>query len=42
MKKKTEKKYEISQMLVSGDLDDTKTIGKAGADISANLGAEKP
>ena len=44
--KKNEKKMkkwdEIGQMLVSGALDDTKTIGKAGADMFANLGAEKP
>ena len=33
---------EIGQMLVSGALDDTKTIGKAGADIFANFGAETP
>ena len=33
---------EIGQMLVSGALDDTRTIGKAGADIFANFGAEKP
>ena len=39
---KIEKHDEIGQMLVSGALDDTKTIGKACADIFANFGAEKP
>ena len=29
---------EIGQMLVSGALDDTNTIGKVGADIFANFG----
>ena len=38
----TKKWDEIRQMLVSGALDDTKTIGKAGVDIFANFGAEKP
>ena len=33
---------EIGQILVSGALDDTKTIGKASADIFAKFGAEKP
>ena len=33
---------EIGQMLVSGALDDTKTIGKAGADIVEKSGPEKP
>ena len=33
---------EIGQMLVTGALDDTKMIGKVGADIFANFGAEKP
>ena len=33
---------EMDQCLVCGALDDTKTIGKAGADIFANFGAEKP
>ena len=32
----------IGQMLVSGALDDTKTIGKVGADIFAKSGPEKP
>ena len=32
---------EIGQMLVSGALDDTKTIGKAAADIFAKSGPEK-
>ena len=41
-KKKNEKNDEIGQILVSGALDDTKTIGKVGADIFANFGAEKP
>ena len=43
--KKTEKMNnwdEIGQMLVSGALDDTKTIGKVGADIFAKSGLEKP
>ena len=40
--KKTKKWNEIGQNLVSGALDDTKTIGKVGADIFANFGAEKP
>ena len=33
---------EIGQNLVSRALDDLKTIGKVGADILANFGAEKP
>ena len=33
---------ELGQILVSRALDDTKTIGKVGADIFANFGAEKP
>ena len=41
-KKKTKTNNEIGQMLVSGALDDTKTIGKADADIFANFGPEKP
>ena len=40
--KKTKEWNEFGQILVSGALDDTKTIGKAGADIFANFGAEKP
>ena len=32
---------EIGQMLVSGALDDTKTIGKVGADIFAKSGPDK-
>ena len=40
--KKTKKWNEIGQMLVSGALDDTKTIGKVGADIFAKSGPEKP
>ena len=40
--KKTKKWNEIGQNLVSGALDDTKTIGKVGADIFAKSGAEKP
>ena len=32
---------EIRQMLVSGALDDTKTIGKVDADIFAKYGLEK-
>ena len=39
--KKTENWDEICQMLVSGALDDTKTIGKVGADIFAKSGPEK-
>ena len=38
----TERNYEIGQRLVSGALDDTKTIGKAGADTFASFGAEQP
>ena len=34
--------YEIGQMLVSGALDDTKQMRKAGADIFAKSGPEKP
>ena len=41
-KQKTETNYEIGQMLVSGALDETKTVGKAGADIFAKSGSEKP
>ena len=33
---------EIGQMSVSGALDDTKTIGKVGADIFAKSGPEQP
>ena len=33
---------EIGQMLVSGALDDTKKMRKAGADIFAKSGLEKP
>ena len=33
---------EIGKILVSGALNDTKTIGKAGADMFANFGAGKP
>ena len=33
---------EIGKMLVSGALNDTKTIRKAGGDIFANVGLEKP
>ena len=40
--KKTNKFDEIGQMLVPGALDDTKTMRKAGGDIFANVGAEKP
>ena len=39
--KKTKKWNEIGQILVSGALDDTKTIGKVGADIFAKSGPEK-
>ena len=38
--KKTNKWNEIGQMLVSGALDDTKTIGKVGADIFAKSGPD--
>ena len=41
-KQKLEKNDEIGQSLVSGALDDTKTIGKVGADIFAKSGPEKP
>ena len=41
-KKREGSNDEIDQFLVSGAVDDTKTIGKAGADIFANCGAEKP
>ena len=40
-KKKTKKWNEIGQMLVSGALDDTKTMRKVGADIFAKSGPEK-
>ena len=40
--KKIENNHETGQMLVSGALDDTKKIRKAGADIFANFGAGKP
>ena len=40
--KETEKKNEIGQILVSGALDDTKTIGKVGGNIFAKSGPEKP
>ena len=40
--KKTKKWNEIGQILVSGALDDTKTIGKVGADIFAKSRPEKP
>ena len=44
--KKTEKQMkkwdEIGQVLVSGALDDTKKMRKAGADIFAKSGLEKP
>ena len=33
---------ETSQILIPGALNDTKKIRKAGADIFANSGAEKP
>ena len=38
--KKMKTNDDIGQMLVSGALDDTKTIWKAGADILANVGTE--
>ena len=40
--KKMKKYDEIGQMLVSGALDDTKKMRKAGADIFAKSGLEKP
>ena len=40
--KKTKKWNEIRQILVSGALDDTKKTRKAGADIFAKSGPEKP
>ena len=40
--KKLKNNDELGQNLVSGALDDTKTIGKVGADILANFGAETP
>ena len=40
-KTKTKKWNEIGQMLVSGALDDIKTIGKVGADIFVISGPEK-
>ena len=39
--KKKQKNDEIGQMLVSGALDDTKTIGKVDADIFAKSGPEQ-
>ena len=39
---KTKQLNGIGQMLVPGALNDTKKIRKAGADIFANFGAEKP
>ena len=39
---KTENVDEIGQMFVTRALNDTKKIRKAGADIFANFGAEKP
>ena len=40
--KKNEHLDEIGQMLVPRALNDTKKIRKAGVDIFANVGAEKP
>ena len=40
--KTNKKKDEFGQIWVPGALNDTKTIGKAGADIFANVGLEKP
>ena len=37
-----DKLNEIGQILVPRALNDTRKIGKAGADIFANFGAEKP
>ena len=41
-KTKSKKNDEIGQMLVSGALDDTKKMRKAGADIFAKSGLGKP
>ena len=41
-RKKMEKKDEIGKMLVPRALDDTKKMRKAGADIFAKSGLEKP
>ena len=40
--KKSENFNEIGQILVSGALDDTKKMRKAGADIFAKSGPERP
>ena len=40
-KRKNGRNEENGQILVSGALDDTKTIGKVGADIFAKSGPEK-
>ena len=40
--KTIEKNYEIGHMLVSEALDDTKKMRKAGADIFAKSGPDKP
>ena len=39
--KQNENNYEIGQILASGALDDTKKMGKAGADIFAKSEPEK-
>ena len=41
-KTKQTKWDETGQVLVSGALDDTETIGKAGADIFTKSGPDKP
>ena len=41
-KKNQKTNHEIGQMLVSRAVDDTKKMRKAGADISATSGLEKP
>ena len=41
-RKNNEQNDEIGQMLVSGAIDDSKTIGKTAADIFAKSGLEKP
>ena len=41
-KKQMKQIDEIGQILVSGALDDTKKMRKAGADIFAKSGLEKP
>ena len=42
LKNRTEQLNEIRRMLDPGALNDTEQIRKAGADIFANVGPEKP